>query len=146
MEQFDLIDYICVNQCIRRGISKEAAEELRRNHVSHFHILYMALLCKAEGGLTLSELSSYIGMDRANATRAVADLERLGFVRREKHKEGEKKYKIVLTEEGKEIGVQTIAFMRAKAQELVSGLTKEEAEEFFSLIKKQAEYLRHNKE
>ena len=29
-EQFDLIDYICVSQCIRRGVSREAEDELRR--------------------------------------------------------------------------------------------------------------------
>lgn len=145
-EQFDLIDYICVSQCIRRGVSREAEDELRRNRISHFHILYIALLYKSEGGLTLSELSTYAGMDRANATRAVADLELLGFVRRERHKEGCKKYKIVLTETGTEIGGQTIAFMREKARALVSGLTDKEARTFFSLIKKQAAYLRANKE
>lgn len=145
-EQFDLIDYICVSQCIRRGVSRKAEDELRRNRISHFHILYIALLYKSEGGLTLSELSTYAGMDRANATRAVADLEHLGFVRRERHKEGCKKYKIVLTETGTEIGGQTIAFMREKARALVSGLTDKEARTFFSLIKKQAAYLRANKE
>ena len=65
--------------------------------LTHFHTWYLANLYRY-GEMNLSSLTSEIGVDKANTTRAVRDLIKKGYI--EKLGDSDRKYNIRLSEEG----------------------------------------------
>ncbi len=73
---------------------------LKKFDLTHFHGVYVLTLSKY-GELTMNELNEYIGVDKANTSRAVKDLLAKGYV--EKVGENDRKFALKLSKTGKKI-------------------------------------------
>ena len=93
---------------------------------------YLAALSNNEDGLTVSKLSEICMKDKAAVSRAVAQLEAKGFVRRNSAGTNIYRAPIVLTDTGKE--VSGYVAKRASAAVEIAGLSDYEREEFYSAL------------
>ncbi len=83
--------------CIDKRMRKIQDMLLKDYGLTHFHTWYLANLYRY-GEMNLSSLTSEIGVDKANTTRAVRDLIKKGYI--EKLGDSDRKYNIRLSEEG----------------------------------------------
>jgi DNA-binding MarR family transcriptional regulator len=85
---------------INKQMQKRFGEELKPWDLSSAHAMYLIVLLENEG-LTLKELTESLGVDKANTTRVIADLKEKGYIYTDRTREGSRKYKVFLTDEGK---------------------------------------------
>ena len=83
--------------CIDKRMRKIQDMLLKDYGLTHFHTWYLANLYRY-GEMNLSSLTSEIGVDKANTTRAVRDLIKKGYIK--KLGDSDRKYNIRLSEEG----------------------------------------------
>lgn len=87
---------ILINK-LRKRIDQANAGLLAELRLNKLHLLYLLVLHDAPEGLTMRELSETLGFDKANTSRAVAQLESMGYVERKAQGSLEKKFRLVLT-------------------------------------------------
>lgn len=74
---------------------------LRPYGLSSAHAMFLVVLSK-NSGLTLSELSEVLSIDKAHTTRIVRDLKKKQYIFTDKENASSRGYKVFLTEEGME--------------------------------------------
>lgn len=140
---FDFFNLMYISQRLRRRVNKEAVSSLKKYNLTGFHLLYIILLARSkEEGLTLKELSDITSFDKANTSRVVNDLESKGYLERAEHKSGEKKYKVYLTQAGREVGEAIEEKSRMFTAKLIEDLDNADARTLLSLIDVMAERAR----
>lgn len=95
-------------------IDKNFKKELKDNNISVCEFLYLLLLDK--DNYTMSELSSLAKVDKSLTTRVIRDLEKKDFIYRDTSNLSSRKYKIKLTDIGRE-KVETIHNIILKERE-----------------------------
>ncbi len=113
-------------------IQKIETEVMAKHGLSGACAQYLAALGNSEGGLTVSKLSEACMKDKAAVSRAVAQLEEKGFVRRNGAGTNMYRAPIVLTDKGRE--VSEYVAKRASAAVEVAGLDEGEREKFYSAL------------
>ncbi len=121
---------------LNKNFSKQYDEILKPYGLSKFHAFYLIYLHKYTDGLTLGDCNRLIGCDKANTSRAVADLESKSMINRLYANEGEKKYLIALTEKGREISQKFIESTRGFAKTMLDKITLEEQKLLLNIINK----------
>jgi DNA-binding MarR family transcriptional regulator len=111
---------------LRKRLDQTSLNSLKEYNLSKLHLLYLMVLFENEGGMTLKELSEYLGFDKANTSRAISQLIEKGFVQKISQGELALKYKIELTPNGRDIAVIIWAQMDEANVEIVSLFTPEE--------------------
>ena len=71
--------------------------------LSKHHAFYLTCLHKFKEGLTMNNFNSIIGCDKANTSRAIADLLEKDLICKDKEFDNEKKYLVKLTPKGCEL-------------------------------------------
>lgn len=97
-----------------------------------------------EDGLSLQELTEKIGIDKANVTRVINDLLEKDIVYKSDLKQ--RGYKIKLTKKGLEIANKIINEKEKMHEKLFMCFSKEEKEQFFSLLIKMYESIPNGEE
>ncbi len=113
-------------------IQKIETEVMAKHGLSGACAQYLAALGISEDGLTVSKLSVVCMKDKAAASRAVAQLEEKGFVRRNCAGANMYRAPIVLTDKGREVAEYVAK--RASAAVEVAGLDEEGREKFYSAL------------
>lgn len=113
-------------------MAKKEDKFLSRFGLTHFHAMYIRNLYICDG-MTMTELTENIGVDKANTTRVIKDLIDKQVVTKS---EGERKFKLSLTELGKKIASEFKANIDKFMQKVYSNFTMEEKEQIRHLMNK----------
>lgn len=134
-DRFAEFSYLTSN--IARYIGRIKNDEMKKLGLKGTQVNCFFYLNESPNGVTLTELYSLCGEDKASVSRAVKVLTEKGYVERRPGEEN-KKYKIplVLTDRGKEIA----SYIDGKIEEIINAdggcLTEEEISSFYVVLKK----------
>ncbi len=106
---------------------------LSKYNLTHFHAMYLGHLY-INGEMNMSELTSVIGVDKANTTRVIRDLLAKGYI--EKVGESNRKYDIRLTQSGQEVADEFSSTINKVIKESFKNFTDDEKKEFRRLLTK----------
>ena len=115
-----------ISRSIRRLQNQEMADYgLRSAHITCLHYLYL------HDGLTATDLCDRCEEDKATVSRALAQLEKDGYITCEVH--GSKRYKapLLLTEKGKAAGQRIADKIDRVLDDVSVGLTEDERIAFY---------------
>ncbi|MFD1485204.1 MarR family winged helix-turn-helix transcriptional regulator [Lacticaseibacillus baoqingensis] len=99
---------------------------LKQYGLSKLHLLYLMALLEHNEGMTLKELSDFLGFDKANTSRAISKLIDKKYVQKRSQGELEFKYKVELTSQGHEVASLIQAQNESANQQIVALFTPEE--------------------
>lgn len=111
---------------LKKRIDNANQDILNENGLRKLHLLYLMVLLEAEEGKTLKELSDYLGFDKANTSRAIAQLAAKNHVQKKAQGELEHKYKVELTEKGRAVATQIWQKNQTANAALIALFTQEE--------------------
>jgi DNA-binding MarR family transcriptional regulator len=120
---------------LNRQMQKRFCKELKPCDLSSAHAIYLLVLSENDG-LTLRELTDSVNMDKANTTRVVTDLDAKGYIYTDRIKEGSRKYKVFLTEEGKKAAEIFRSAITKMLDSIFSILTDTERAQYIAILKK----------
>ena len=92
--------------------------------LTHAHAIYLIAL-KLQDGQTMVGLSHFLDLDTANTNRVIKVLRQKGLVYDDRKSESNKKYRIFLTEEGKELAERVMNGVRALNESYFADVPRE---------------------
>ena len=119
-----------------KDFNRDYGEFLKPYGLSKIHSFYLLCLHKRPDGIKLKELSEIVGCDKANTSRAIADLQDKGIVCKDTDNDIEKKYMVMLTSEGREVANKFAELVRVNVTNVLSRLSKNEIDTLKSIINK----------
>lgn len=122
---------------LKKMTVKMQAELLKPYDISNRHATYIVALYNGDG-MTMKELSDSLCVDPANTTRVIATLTEKGYVQNDCKKKGCRKFKVFLTDKGKELADHIRENIACGKALLTSALTEEESRQFMTLLVKLA--------
>ncbi len=111
---------------LRKRVDSANLPLLGEYNLSKLHLLYLMALFENEAGLTLKELSDSLDFDKANTSRAIAQLTDKGYVQKKTQGALELKYKVELTPTGREVATRIWRQNMAANGEIIALFTPEE--------------------
>ena len=118
---------------LTKNFNKKLGDFLVPYGLSKLHSFYMVCLYMHKKGLTLNQLNFMTGCDKANTSRAISDMEDKGIVVRSSG-DNEKKYKVMLTDKGINIGKDFVKSVKESIKRAFSSLTDKEVSVFHNVI------------
>lgn len=109
---------------------------LEKYNLTQQQLVFMLIILENEKGISLTELTQILGIDKSNTTRTVQNLEKMNYVTRETTKSKDKKYIIHLTKEGLKAAKEIKNNESQRVTEFLSILTGEEQILLGEIIKK----------
>ncbi|VBB05956.1 Hypothetical protein LUCI_1167 [Lucifera butyrica] len=100
--------------------------------------LFLLALSHREGA-TQDEISKHLNVDKATTARALAGLEKLGYVRRETSPDDLRAYKVFLTEQGRSLEPKIQIILRQWAGLIMEGFTPDEQKSAYDLLERMAQ-------
>lgn len=131
MNDFDMLPVFLDR--IRKKIIKDINADLKKWNLSNMHGMHLMCLFKNKDGLTLTELTNKIGIDKANTTRAINDLILKGYVSKDDKIRG---FKVVLTKKGLEVANFFCEHHKQNMEQVLNEFTEEEKIQMFSFLKR----------
>lgn len=104
--------------------------------LSKHHAFYLTCLHKFKSGLKMNDFNSIIGCDKANTSRAIADLLDKGLICKSSEYDNEKKYSVKLTDKGYDIADSFVKDSKKYMEAMLDVLSDEESQEFMRMLKK----------
>lgn len=92
--------------------------------LTHAHAIYLIAL-KLQDGQTMVGLSHFLDLDTANTNRVIKVLRQKGLVYDDRKSESNKKYRIFLTDEGKELAERVMNGVRALNESYFADVPRE---------------------
>lgn len=120
---------------MRKRFNKAMSEALSPFGLNGMHAMFLKVL-RDMPGMTMKELSDNLRCNKANTSRAIAELKAKGFVCDDRKTAGSKKFRLFLTDSGKEVNETIIKKLDAFHSSVLGKLTAEEQAEFIGLAKK----------
>jgi len=131
------------NEILPLILNKISKNCIRQNDIflkpygfSKHHALYITCLYKYSEGLRMNDFNDIIGCDKANTSRAIADLLGKGLIYKDTANESEKKFKVKLTEQGYKIANMLIEDNKKNVEKMMNMLTEEESNMFLQILRK----------
>lgn len=117
---------------IYKNLQKVKMQEMADLELRGIHVMCLFQLNRHPEGLTVTQLSSLCGEDKAATSRTVSDLMQKGLISTDK----EKKYRapIILTENGQTVANQIDKQATQAVDAVGQGLTNEEREIFYKAL------------
>lgn len=91
---------------------------------------------REEGGLSQTELSALLGIEKASSTRVLDELEQRNLIVRERSREDRRVVVVTLSEEGLEAIDQAMTAARNAAQHASRGFEEDELHQLFAAMDK----------
>lgn len=120
---------------LHRMSMSHVTQGLKEYNIGSGQIMFLLELYYCDG-VRQEELSNLLHIDRANTTRAIAKLEKEGYVVRQPDPEDGRAYRIFLTEKALQIKPELFSLLRSWDEKLLSALDSHEKELFVQLLKK----------
>ena len=130
----DILPVLCNK--MNKIFQKQYDEFLKPYGLSKFHAFYLTYLAKFRDGLKMVDLNTLIGCDKANTSRAIADLIEKGIICKDNNIDKEKKYNVILTDKGLEIANALTNNSEQIINDMLGNLEQDEVGQLFYLIKK----------
>ena len=127
MEEINYEKFLMYLRQFQNKIQKNVNDDLKRYNISSTHIGIIMIL-KEEKGCTMSELSRLIKVDNALMTRNIKELEKINYIYRNRENETQRKYKICLTDKGKDLAHELEKIIKIRKEEFLKNFTKKEQE------------------
>ena len=121
---------------LKKLIQKEMSIPVKPYGLGSNHAMYLLQLYIYRDGLTLKKLSDNLGVDKANTTRVIADLDAKGYTVNDVADNNVRKYNVFLTDEGRVVAKEVYDFVTDMRAKMVSTITVDELECFFLTYKK----------
>lgn len=135
---FDAVIPILLNRACK-NFCKEFDDILKPYGLSKLHAFYLIVLYNnLDNGITLNAFNSKLGCNKANTSRAIANLMEKNIIYKVSE-ECEKKYMVRLTNEGVNLARTFVESIQERNYQLLSVFDEEEKNEFYRLLKKIAE-------
>ena len=123
---------ICLSK-LKKNSLKTQAKLLKPYNLGTRHAGYIMALSEGDG-MTMKELSDTLCVDPANTTRVISTLTEMGYVSNDCPKEGSRKFKVFLTEEGKQVAEKMKTDIVNCSIEIMDPLTDDEKKTFVTLL------------
>lgn len=120
---------------LNRSVTAFINDGLKEYNLTRSEVPYLMSLYKRDS-LTQEFLSRLYDLNEGTVTRALARLEKKGYIKRESDPYDKRKKIVSLTEEGKEIAIIMIESQEKIREEIFSNFTDEEYEELRRLLSK----------
>lgn len=104
-------------------------------HLNSSHHMYVVKICE-NPGITQDQFFSFFYKNPSNITRAIAHLEKKGFLIRQRSKTDKRTCRLYPTDKAKEAYPKIREIIRYGNERLLRDFNEEEQEEFQKLIKK----------
>lgn len=121
---------------ITKNCNRQYDMFLKPYGLSKHHAFYITCLYKFKDGLKMNDFNNIIGCDKANTSRAIADLLEKGLICKSSEFDNEKKYSVKLNSKGFEIADSFIKDSKEYMEKMFGSLTEEEIKSFVQLLKK----------
>ena len=121
---------------IHKNLQKQYVEILKPYGLSKFLSFYLLCLLKFKSGLKLNDLNEIIGCDKANTSRAIADLEEKNIVCKDIPIDKEKKFFVKLTDYGLNLAQKFYNSSKTFYEKILNKLSHEEQEKFYEIMLK----------
>lgn len=128
----ELLKWLTINDRYSRMYLDKALAKLQLNSGQYFYILQ---ICN-EPGITQDHLLSIVHVNPSNVTRAVAYLEKGGFLTKKQNMRDRRTYHLYPTEKAKDAYVQIREIQKQWEEDFLHVLDKKEQEELEMLLKK----------
>lgn len=120
---------------LNRSVTAFINEGLKEYNLTRSEVPYLMSLYK-RGSVTQEFLSRLYDLNEGTVTRALARLEKKGYIKRESDPHDKRKRIVSLTEEGNDIAIIMIESQEKFRTEIFSNFTDEEYEELRRLLSK----------
>lgn len=104
--------------------------------LNHTEARLLTLLQQENGTSTQDTLSNKLFVDRSNAGRAMKNLEHEGYIERCQSDADKRTNLVEITDKGREVVTEILKLKERMAQDLLGGLTQEEAGRIIDLLRK----------
>ncbi|HSK69396.1 MAG TPA: MarR family transcriptional regulator [Candidatus Limnocylindria bacterium] len=111
---------------LKKRLDGANAGLLEKYGLSKLHLLYLLVLYENGEGMTLKELSDFLDFDKANTSRAISQLTAKEYVRKSPQGALDLKYKVELTQAGRDVAAVIWRHNHAVNSGLVRLFTPEE--------------------
>ena len=101
---------------------------------------------KEHNGCCQRDINDHFMMDKGTTTSLLLNLERNGFIKRERNTTDSRLKNISLTEAGKDFEAQVTIIMQGWTSQLLNGFTDEEKEAAYQLLNKMVDNISYMKE
>ena len=128
---------ICLSK-LKKNSLKTQAKLLKPYNLGTRHAGYIMALSEGDG-MTMKELSDSLCVDPANTTRVISALTERGYVSNDCPKEGCRKFKVFLTQEGRRVADGIKKDIVNCSVEIMDPLTDDEKKTFVTLLFKMAD-------
>lgn len=119
---------------IDRFWHKVAADAMAVYGLKGSYVVYLVTMNRHTEGLTAMQLSDICGRNKADVSRAMADMEGKGLVKRDSSQGGVYRAKLMLTDDGR-AAAENVSRLAAKATEFGGkGITDEKREVFYEIL------------
>lgn len=127
---------------LNRSVTAAVNNELKEYNLTRSEVPYLMSLYKRDT-VTQEFLSRLYDLNEGTVTRALARLEKKGYIQRTSNPDDKRKRMVSLTEEGKEIAIIMIENQQKFKEEIFSNFTDEEYGEFVRLLDKLFKNISH---
>jgi DNA-binding MarR family transcriptional regulator len=119
------------------------AKELEAYRIGSGQVDFLMVLYRKDG-ISQDTIAKILKVSKATSTRAIKNLEKEGYVYREKDETDLRAYRVYLTERGKEVRNVILEKSVYFVDNLLSDLTHEEKEVFSQLVQKASQKFRES--
>ncbi len=123
---------------IYQNISIYIDSALKEHGIGTGQISFLIAL-QHEDGINQETLTAQFGVNKATTARAIAKLEKEGYVTRKRDEADHRAYKIYLTNKGRELNPKLKSVLQQLTETLSTGLTKEEKASVIRLLEKMSQ-------
>lgn len=119
------------------------SENLDEFDITTTHLAFLIHLLKSENGLSMAQLTSECLCDKAHTTRMIKELEKKELVFRNQKYEGERNYKICLTEKGKILTEKAFDVFKDNRNKLIHLYSDDEQKQIMDTFRLITERISH---
>ncbi|MBU7018523.1 MAG: MarR family transcriptional regulator [Theionarchaea archaeon] len=121
--------------CIYRYTQMYIGKELEKYRIGSGQFSFLMTLYRRDG-ITQEDLANLLHVDKATSARAVKNLEKEGYIARKEDAEDKRKYRVFVTEKGREIESMMKSISSEWTARLLSGFTEDEKESVTIFLEK----------
>lgn len=131
----DLEQLANLMNCLMKLMQRWVGEVLRPYELSSMHASYIAQLHLEPEGCTRKELTEHLGVDKANTTRVIRDLQGKGYVM-PLDQGAQRGGRLVLTERGEQVGAVLGERIEELKNRTLRHISPQENRQFFDTLQR----------
>lgn len=132
IERFELFSYAFIG--VLHSCYKISAIDMGKYGLKGSYAKFFSILSKFKDGITATKLIEVCGIDKAGVSRAIADLEKAGYVTKIVGENKRYRAKIVLTESGEQVAEYIRDRVHLAIEAAGKGISEQERQIFYNTL------------